>query len=120
MDDAVPVREPDDGTYLSTFRQGKWACAKGHGRLKGILLKPNSPTTRYVATCCNSAMFLIYSRGFWVTDYRQRFADSLPPLGWRQKLKYRISDLPFTDDIPQFNGFAARLFWRILRARLGK
>ena len=36
-------------------------------------LKPNSPTRRVVATCCNSAMFLDFTKGHWLSMYRNRF-----------------------------------------------
>lgn len=117
---APAVCETDGGTYLSTFRKGQWACIKGRELLKEVKLRPESPTIRYVTGCCNSAMFLIYTRGFWVSAYRRRFDDALPPLEWRHKIKYRQSELPFADELPRYNGFPAKLFWRILHARFAK
>ena len=112
--------DPDGGTPYSTFRQDQWTCAEGSELLVQIKLKPDSPTVRYVASCCNSALYLIYSPGFWVSTYRNRFTEPLPPLEWRHKLKARVSDLPVSGDLPLYGGFPLKLFWRILKARFSR
>ncbi len=114
------VCEPDGGTAYSTFRDNQWICVQGGDLLVGVKLHEKSPTTRFIAKCCHSAIYLKYSRGFWVSTYRTQFKDPLPSLEWRNKIIARQSELPFPDDIPRFKGFPMRLFGRLMKAKIGQ
>lgn len=114
------VSENDGGTAYSTFHENQWVCVRGKDLLEGVTLNEKSPTTRYVASCCQSPIYLKFKHGFWVSTYRAQFRDPLPPLEWRNKIASRKSDLPFPDDIPRFKGFPLRLFWRLIKAKLGQ
>ena len=120
LPDAKKVLEPDEGTAYSTFRQDQWTCTEGADFLQEIRLTPKAPTTRYVAGCCNSAMFLIYRHGFWVSTYRNRYQEPLPPLEWRNKISARTSDAPFPDDLPRYGSFPLKLFVRLIKARIAQ
>ncbi len=120
LPDAQRVCTCDGGTEYMTFRDEQWQIVEGQNLLTGIKLGPNAPTTRYVATCCNSAMFLKNKYGFWVSTYKNRFVDDVPPLEWRHKLNSRSSDLVVPDEVPFYNGFPLRLWIRILKARFFK
>ena len=55
----------------------------GQEYLEEHRLKPDSPTRRVIATCCNSGMFLDFTKGHWLTMYRNRFPAGAPPLEMR-------------------------------------
>ncbi|MGI9479485.1 MAG: hypothetical protein ACR2PI_22475, partial [Hyphomicrobiaceae bacterium] len=70
-----------------------------------------------VASCCNTAMYLKFRPGHWVSVYRGRFADDLPPIELRSQTQFRSTDAPFPDDAPRHRRFPLKLFGRLLVAR---
>lgn len=111
-----PFRDEDGGTAYITLKDKDWKAVEGQNLLDAIKLKSNSPTERYVTTCCQSPLFIKNSVGFWTSTYRARYAEPTA-LEWRNKIEKRRSALPFPDDIPRFKGFPLRLFARLFRAR---
>lgn len=115
----TPFQERDGGTPYATFRKDHWKPIGKERQLKSIKLKPDAPTTRYVTTCCHSALYLEFEPGFWISVYRDRL-DEPPALEWRNKVNYRQSDLPFADGLPRYKNFPLRLFGRLALAGLAK
>jgi len=116
FENVKPFRESDGGTPYVTLHDKDWLALKGENKLESIKLKPDSPTTRYVTTCCRSPLFIKYSSGFWTSTYRTRY-NAPPALEWRNKVTKRRSDLPYPDDIPLYSRFPMKLFWRLFKAR---
>jgi len=78
---APPLLEADGGTSVVLFRKDRVLCLRGQDLLAEHRLAPDSKTRRVVATCCNSAMFLDFTKGHWLTLYKERIpADDRPPL----------------------------------------
>jgi len=115
---ALRVRDDDGGTPYLTYRDDRFAVTAGADLLVGHALKPDAPTRRFVASCCNSGMFVKFGPGHWTSTYRHRYDGSLPPIDMRTKVARRTSALPFPDDAPTYRGFPLRLFWRLLKARV--
>ena len=115
---APAVMDADGGTPLLVYRDDRIACVAGAHLLEAVRLKPRSRTRRMVATCCNSAMFLKFEPGHWVSAYRKRFGDDAPPVTLRTQVQHRSSDLAYPDDAPRFAKFPLRLFWLLIRSRL--
>ncbi len=81
---APSLLEADGGTGVVLFRKDRVVCVRGRDLLAEHRLAPGSMTRRVVATCCNSAMFLDFTKGHWVTVYKERIpADERPPLEMR-------------------------------------
>jgi hypothetical protein len=72
---APPLLDPDSGTGMILYRKDRVKCVMGHQYLEEHRLKPDSPTRRVIAKCCNSAMFLDFTKGHWLsiseTAFRQ-------------------------------------------------
>ena len=83
LPDAPPVLDADGGTDFVLYRKDRLRCVQGGERMDAHRLKPESPTRRMVATCCNSAMFLDFTKGHWLTLYRGRLPGPVPPLEMR-------------------------------------
>ena len=64
---APPVLDPDSGTALILYRKDRVQCVMGQQYLEEHRLKPESPTRRVIAKCCNSAMFLDFTKGHWLS-----------------------------------------------------
>ena len=118
LPNAAGFREADGGTPYLTYRDDRFTCSTGEDLLLDYQIKESAPTRRVVASCCNSAMFLKYRPGFWVSAYRARFAGDLPPLEMRTQIEHRRADLPLPRDVPCYRGFPMRLFAKIIAARL--
>ncbi len=67
---AKPVLDADGGADYLTYRDNRYRCVQGVELLVGYALKPKLVTKRYVAGCCNSAMYLKYKRGHWSSTFR--------------------------------------------------
>lgn len=115
---ATGVLDPDGGTSYLTYRDDRFACVEGAELLVGYKLKDNAPTQRFVASCCNTGMFLKFAPGHWTSSYRRRFQGPLPPIEMRTKVAKRQSDLPLPPDVPAYDSFPLRLFGRLLAARV--
>lgn len=83
---ASPLLDEYGGTPLAVYRDDRFSCVRGAELLQGHKLNAQAPTTRYVASCCNSAMYLKYAPGWWKSVYRGRFAGALPPLRSRHQI----------------------------------
>jgi hypothetical protein len=77
---AAPILDKDGGTPFVLFRKDRVRCLGSDTLLGEHRLDPKSPTRRVVATCCNTAMFLDFTKGHWVSLYEGRVAqdDRMP------------------------------------------
>jgi hypothetical protein len=115
---APPVLDPDGGTSVILYRKDRVQCAMGLEYLEEHRLKPKSPTRRVVATCCNSAMFLDFTKGHWLSMYRNRFPLGAPPLEMRVMTKDRRAGVELDDDAPNYSGFSGTFMLKLLIARV--
>ena len=115
---APPVLDLDGGTGVILFRKDRVQCVTGLEYLEEHRLKPKSPTRRVVATCCNSAMFLDFTKGHWLSMYRNRFPTGAPPLEMRVMTKDRRAGVELAVDVPNYSGFSGKFMLKLLAARI--
>ena len=115
---APPVLDPDGGTGVIAFRKDRVQCVMGLEYLEEHRLKPESPTRRVVATCCNSAIFLDFTNGHWLSMYRNRFPLGAPPLEMRVMTKDRRAGVELADDASNYSGFSGTFMLKLLVARI--
>lgn len=113
---APPVRNPDGGTDYVLYRKDRVQCVTGPEHLREHRLKPDSPTRRVIATCCNSAMFLDFGKGHWLTMYRDRFPANAPPVEMRVMARERRDGLVLADDLPNFDRHSGKAMLRLIAA----
>lgn len=116
MPDAPPVLGADGGTDLVLYRKDRVRCMQGGERLDAHRLKPELPTRRMVARCCNSAMFLDFTQGHWLSLYRGRLPDAVPPLEMRIMTAERREGVVLPEDAPNYASHAGKLMGRLLTA----
>jgi hypothetical protein len=113
---APAIRDADGGTVLTLFRANRFAPTKGADKLVAHKLKPESITSRMVASCCNSAMYLSFDKGpHWVSTLRNRLVGEKPPVKYRVMTRYRTSTLPYPDTAPTAKGFSLRFLGSMIR-----
>jgi hypothetical protein len=97
---APPILNPDGGTDYVLYRKDRVQCVTGQEYLEEHRLKPDSPTRRVIAACCNSGMFLDFTKGHWLTMYRNRFPAGAPPVEMRVMTQDRRDGVALADDLP--------------------
>ena len=113
---APPVLNPDGGTDFVLYRKDRVQCVTGQEYLAEHRLKPDSPTRRVVATCCNSAIFLDFTKGHWLTMYRDRFPTGAPPLEMRVMTAKRRGGIELADDLPNYDGHSGKFMLKLIAA----
>lgn len=121
---AAAVLDLSHGTAFLLFRKDRMRRAKGADLLRGLKLRPSSPTSRYVATCCNSMMYLGFDDSkHWVSMNRNRFAGDVPPV----RMRICTSSMPsgaLRKDLPCFRSYPIRFIAKLILAgvliRLGR
>jgi hypothetical protein len=113
---AAPVLNPDGGTDYLLYRKDRVQCVAGKEYLQEYRLKPDTPTRRVIATCCNSGMFLDFSKGHWLTLYRNRFPAGAPPVEMRLMTKDRPEGVALSDDVPNHRTTSGKFMLRLLAA----
>jgi hypothetical protein len=113
---APPVLNPDGGTDCLLYRKDRVRCVTGQEHLEEHRLKPESPTRRVLATCCNSALFADFTKGHWLTLYRNRFPASAPPVEVRVMTRDRREGVTLADDVPNAAGYPAKFMMRLIAA----
>jgi hypothetical protein len=110
---APSVLNADGGVEYCLFRKDRVKIARGGRHLQEHRLTPASPTRRMVATCCNSPMFLEFTKGHWLTLYRDRLPDA-PPLEMGVLAKDRPAGSAPVDSIPLYPTYPATLMVKLL------
>ena len=113
---APPVLDSDGGTGLILYRKDRVQCMMGQQYLEEHRLKPDSPTRRVIAKCCNSAMFLDFTKGHWLSMFRNRFPTGAPPLEMRVMTKERRVGVELADDMPNYSGHSGKFMLKLIAA----
>jgi hypothetical protein len=118
LPNAPAVADAQGATQYLLYRKDRLECSKGRELLRAFRLREKSPTKRVVASCCNSAMYLDFEKGHWLSVYRARFSAAAPPLQMRIQTRFRPSNREALSDLPAHPGFPLRLISKLLFARV--
>ena len=96
------------------WRKDRLKCVRGGERLEAHRLTSESPSRRMVASCCGTPMFGDFTKGFWVSVYRDRIEDAPKP-----SMRVMTSDAPDEaalpdDGLPRFRGRPAKFMLKLL------
>jgi hypothetical protein len=119
LNNAPPILGADGGTAYVLYRKDRINYSKGTGLLKALTVDEKSPTSRVVATCCNSAMVMrLGDPMHWVPMYRARFQSDIPPLQWRICTKFKPPNAEIPKDVPSSSMYPPRLMWKLLTSKI--
>jgi hypothetical protein len=110
------VLDADGGTDFVLYRKDRVRCVQGGERMEARRLNADSPTRRMVATCCNSAMVLDFTKGHWLTLYRARMAGPVHPLEMRVMTSARREGVVLPEDVPNYATHSGKFMWKLLAA----
>jgi hypothetical protein len=113
---APTVLDPNGGTGFLLYRKDRVRCAKGLEHLLEHRLTPDATTRRVIATCCNSAMFLEFTSGHWLSMYRNRFPAGAPAIEMRTMTKDRRAGVELADDVPNLGTHSGKFMLKLLAA----
>jgi hypothetical protein len=99
-----------------TYRDGRLSCTAGNDLLQGVKLRDGAPTTRFIATCCKSPVYLKYGPGWWTSVYRVRFGAEAAPIEFRSQTQHVPPEAVLPNDLPIYRSFPPLLFVRLLTA----
>jgi hypothetical protein len=112
---APAIVRPDGGTEYCLYRKDRVRIVAGGEHLQEQRLTPASPTRRVLADCCATPMFLDFTKGHWVSVYRDRAPGAPLP-----EMRIMARDAPagtrFDDVTPTYPAFPGRFILRLLRA----
>jgi hypothetical protein len=111
-----PVMSEDGGTDYVLYRKDRVRCARGGDLLEERRLKPGSPTRRMYARCCDTAMFLDFTKGHWLTVYRGRLPDDIAPATMRMMTAERPEGVILPDDMANYPGHSGKFMLKLLGA----
>ena len=107
----------DGGTDYILYRKDRVRCVSGGDLLEERRLKPESPTRRMFARCCNTGMFADFTRGHWLSVYRGRLPQDMPPPALRMMTAERPEGVALPDDgIASYPRYPASFMLKLLGA----
>jgi hypothetical protein len=107
------------GSAYLVYRDDRILGLEESAKVQGFRIREGAPTTRFVTTCCKSALYLKHGPGWWTSLYRVRFGDAAPPLEMRNNVRHVKDRATLPSDVPTYPGFPPSLFGKLLLARLG-
>jgi hypothetical protein len=116
MPSADTVLAEDGGTDYVLYRKDRIRCVQGGDLFEERRLKPGSPTRRMYTRCCNTAMFLDFTKGHWVTVYRDRLAKDISPPTMRMMTAERPEGVILPGDMANYPGRSGKFMLKLLRS----
>jgi len=108
----------DGGSNYVLYRKDRVRCVSGSEQLEDRRLKPESPTRRMNARCCNTAMFVDFTKGHWLTVYRGRVPADTPPPTMRMMTAERPEGVELPNDMANYPGHSGKFMLKLLGAWL--
>jgi len=118
LENTAPVLDDRGGIENIYFRQDHIRVVQGEEFLQPFKLKPESPTRRVVANCCNTPMFTSREDYRFMSIVRARFGLDAPPVEVRYFTRYSPKQPFVSHDVPSYPGVPFRVKMKMLRAHL--
>ena len=113
---ADSILAEDGGTDYVLYRKDRVRCVRGGDLFEQRRLKPDSPTRRMYTRCCNTAMFLDFTKGHWLTVYRGRLPNDIPPATMRMMTAERPEGVILPNDMANYPRHSGKFMLKLLGA----
>ena len=118
LPDGRPVCGSDGGTAFVLYRKDRVEHSKGSHLLRGYKITDESLTNRVVAACCNSAVYLNFEKGHWLSVYQAALQGDVPPLEMRVHTKSRPAGSDLPNDVPSYPAYPFKFMAKRFAARI--
>ncbi len=109
--------ESNGATHLILYRKDRVRLDSGAECLAEHRLSPVSPTRRVVATCCNTPVFMEFTKGHWLSVYARLWPTDMRPAA---EMRTMTSDAPadanLSGDVANAKTYPFGFFLRLLSA----
>lgn len=112
---APPTVNAEGGVDYCLYRKDRVRIVRGGEHLREHRLRPDSPTRRVVASCCQSPMFADFTPGHWLTVFCARVPGHPAPQ-MRIMAKDRPEGAPLPNDIPTYAAQPPAMLFKLLAA----
>lgn len=110
----APIVDAAGGTPVVIWRKDRVRCVQGTEQLVAHRLKHDSPSRRMTTSCCGTPMFGDFTKGFWVSIYRDRVPVAPAP-SMRVMTGDSLYDAHYPDDgLPRFRGRPVKFMFKLL------
>lgn len=106
---------PEGATDSTLFRRDHVRCVRGQEHLEALKLRPDSPTTRMLATCCNSLVGN-YFNNWWPHVALRTFCADAPTVtpSFRIFTKFATDKSRIPNDLPHYATFPVTFGLRLV------
>jgi len=119
LESAPKITDAAGGTPLVLYRRDRMRVAKGEDNLQDFRLSARTPTRRRVAMCCDTMVYLDFSKGHWVSVHRERLApEARPPVEMRIQTRYVAEGLAIPEGGKIYRKWPMRFIGRLLKAQM--
>ena len=119
LPDAPSVLDEYAGTPSVLYRKDRVRVVAGGDHIQPLKLKPQSPTNRVVATCCNTPLMVTFDNALhWLPVYPLLLGDAAPPLEMRVNTRLIPAGVPQPHDVPAYRTFPPRFVLKLVAARI--
>ena len=116
---APKIVEPNGATQLILYRKDRVHFDGGTELLREHRLAPQSATRRVVAICCNTPMFLEFTKGHWLSLYGYLWSpEARPRIEMRTMTSDALPGANLSNDIPNPKRQTFSFFVKLLSAWL--
>jgi hypothetical protein len=107
------------GTPSPLYRRDRVRVRQGEDHLRRLKLRPNSPTNRVVAGCCNTPLMVTFDNALhWTPVYFALLGDAAPKLEMRVNTRFIPKGLAHPTDVPSYRTFPISFVWKLVAARI--
>ena len=105
------------GRCATSYRKDRVRFVSGQEQMRAFRLKPDSPTRRVVAACCNTPLFTEFQGGHWLSLYGALWpAGTLPPPDVRTMTRDLPDPSVLPADVPNLKTHSGVFMWKLLWA----
>lgn len=117
LDSAPAMLNANGGTPYALYRKDRVRFTQGSELLRQFKLKPDSPTRRVVASCCNTPIFTEFSHGHWLSLYADLWPDDTrPPMALRTMTSDLGPEVTLDDALPNARHQNLAFYFALLTA----
>jgi hypothetical protein len=117
---APKIVEANGATHLVLFRKDRVHFEKGADQLNEHRLTAKSATRRVVATCCNTPIFLEFSKGHWLSIFGGLWpSEQRPAIQMRTMTGDALPGVTLSGDVPNPKSHTFSFMAKLMAAWVG-